>query len=167
MEIWKTIPGYEGRLEASSLGRVRTVTRQQWCKTHWRTYRGRTLRPGAYDRFGHLSVAVRRGKSVSVHSLIALTFIGPRPEGLDIAHLNGDGGDNRPENLAYVTRTRNNEHVTLHDRRLLSAEQASNLKAALRKPLMYGDQRRLAAEHGVKEALVSAIKHGRLYGHIE
>ena len=39
--------------------------------------------------------------SRTIHSLVAEAFIGPRPEGQVVRHLNGDGGDNRPENLAY------------------------------------------------------------------
>lgn len=39
----------------------------------------------------------------TVHSLIAEAFIGPRPEGQVVRHLNDVPTDNRPENLAYGT----------------------------------------------------------------
>ena len=42
-----------------------------------------------------------------VHELIAKAFIGTRPNNYDIDHINGDGFDNRPSNLRYVTRSQN------------------------------------------------------------
>ena len=43
----------------------------------------------------------------TVHSLVALAFHGPRPEGLDVAHGNCVKTDNRPSNLRYCTRSEN------------------------------------------------------------
>ena len=35
------------------------------------------------------------------------TFVGPRPEDSEVAHLNENSRDNNMENLAYVTRSEN------------------------------------------------------------
>lgn len=43
------------------------------------------------------------GKTRTVHSLVAEAFLGPRPYGYDIDHVNGTKTDNRAENLRYVT----------------------------------------------------------------
>lgn len=40
-------------------------------------------------------------KKVSVHSLVAEAFIGPRPDGEVVRHLDGDSQNNCAENLAY------------------------------------------------------------------
>lgn len=48
------------------------------------------------------------------HQLVALTFIGPCPEGNEVRHLNGDRQDNRPENLAYGTSAENRHDALIH-----------------------------------------------------
>ena len=46
-------------------------------------------------------------KDYTVHSLVLLTFVGERPEGLCIRHLNSDPSDNSLSNLAYGTLSEN------------------------------------------------------------
>lgn len=48
-----------------------------------------------------------RKSSVLVHSLVLETFGSPRPEGLQVRHLNGQQRDNRIENLAWGTAVEN------------------------------------------------------------
>lgn len=72
--------------------------------------RGR--RKAAPDRDGYLSVSVRRpghalpGR-IRVHVAVLTAWVGPRPEGMEGRHLNGDLGDNRAENLCWSTHTEN------------------------------------------------------------
>ncbi len=46
--------------------------------------------------------------------LVAETFLGPRPEGTQISHLNGNPSDNRPVNLVYETPAENNKRRIAH-----------------------------------------------------
>ena len=48
-----------------------------------------------------------RTKFFTVHSLVMLAFVGPRPPGMDIDHINGVRNDNRLENLRYCTTQEN------------------------------------------------------------
>lgn len=83
MEIWKAIPGYEGKYEVSDLGRVRSLTRRVRVVPHGiettRIVQGRILRPGKV-KDGHVTVAVGKGNSRPVHQLVLEAFVGPRPE---------------------------------------------------------------------------------------
>lgn len=94
MEIWKPIPG--STYEASSLGRIRSP-------------RGYVLKPCDHPLGYHIVGVHMDGRMISktVHSLVALAFHGPRPEGLDVAHGNCIKTDNRPSNLRYATRREN------------------------------------------------------------
>ena len=54
---------------------------------------------------------VRDGKIRDAHRVIWEDAYGPIPDGYDVHHINGDGHDNRLENLVLLTRK---EHAQLH-----------------------------------------------------
>ena len=58
-----------------------------------------------------------RGRTYRIHIYMALAWIGPRPEGHEIDHLNGNIDDWRLCNLQYVTYAENRRRAaqTLHD----------------------------------------------------
>lgn len=103
-EIWRPIPGWEGHYEASNHGRIRSINRAVF-HTDGRTRHltGRVLKERATLQGRPMVNLCRDGKckNHTTHSLIAATFIGPRPQGAIIRHLNDDPWDNRVENLAY------------------------------------------------------------------
>lgn len=100
LEEWRPITGWEGLYEVSHRGRVRSVG-----KGKGRRPPGRVLCQ-RYNRDGYLRVRLTRNRqewNPYVHALVLAAFVGPRPIGHDIDHKNGDRGDNRLENLEYVT----------------------------------------------------------------
>lgn len=117
MEIWKDIPGYEGRYQASDLGRVRSMDRTEPFSSYFlksglfrsaslRKFKGKILAPGP-SKSGHTSVSLGRHNSQLVHVLVMLTFTGPCPEGHEVLHMNHVANDNRHSNLKYGTRSEN------------------------------------------------------------
>ncbi len=65
-------------------------------------------------RRGYKQVTIRIGeiqRELYVHSLVAATFLGPRPLGYDVNHIDADKTNNRVDNLEYVTRQQNTEHA--------------------------------------------------------
>jgi hypothetical protein len=119
MTNWREITGYEGSYEVSDSGDVRSLDRVVEYRTGRRVpLKGVTLSP-ALSKCGHLKVSLTQHNQAEtrlVHQLVAEAFIGPRPDGLEVRHLNGIGTDNRVENLAYGTHQQNvrdrNRHGT-------------------------------------------------------
>jgi hypothetical protein len=50
---------------------------------------------------------MNRKRMFRVHVLVAIAFLGERPEGYVVDHLNGKKTDLRPENLEFVTPSEN------------------------------------------------------------
>lgn len=103
-ERWLPVVGYEGFYEVSSHARVRSLPRKK-C-------RGTILKP-TLDRgvAGYLKVGLSangvRKSCPKLHVLVATAFLGPRPPGLEIRHLDGDSRNCRVDNLAYGTKAEN------------------------------------------------------------
>lgn len=104
-EHWRPVVGYEGTYEVSDRGRVRGVDRWiHYADGRRRLYRGQLMRPQPHPRSGHLTLRLVReasAQTAKVHALVMAAFVGPRPEGLEVCHRNGDPADNRLENLRY------------------------------------------------------------------
>jgi hypothetical protein len=66
---------------------------------------------GTKDAYGYVRVklcaAPGKHYTKKAHHVVAEAFIGPRPDGLEVNHINGVRDDNRPENLEYVTHLAN------------------------------------------------------------
>ena len=110
-EVWKAIPGYEGRYEVSDQGRVRSLDADVKCigpikGEYYSRRKGRMLKPGRMP-FGHLSVALGKGNSRCVHELVLLAFVGAPYAGRECLHRNGVPNDNRLVNLHWGTRSEN------------------------------------------------------------
>lgn len=163
-ELWKDIPGYEGKYQASTEGRIRSLSRPLRGRNKYgeftRMMAGRVLRPSGQAKDPHLYVRLGHGANGSpVHQLVARTFLGPRPPGEDIRHLNGDPLDNRVENLCYGTRSDNLLDVFRQGWiwRKLSLKQIGEIKQRLRAGET-GEE--LAREYGVSGTSISRIKRG-------
>lgn len=115
MENWKPVAGFEDIYEVSDLGNVRSLDRVvNSDKRGTLRVRGRVLRGGRAST-GYLSVALCRDggcRSYTIHELVARAFIGPRPEGADIDHIDGNRTNNLPANLRYVSHLMNTRNIT-------------------------------------------------------
>lgn len=124
MEEWKTIPGYEGLYEVSSYGRVRSVDRYvKYLNGMIHLHKGKVLSPGIRSD-GYLQVSLccnGKYKTISVHRLIAQTFL-PNPDNLPmINHKDEDKTNNNVDNLEWCTAKYNSNYGT-------SIERAINTK---------------------------------------
>lgn len=169
MGEWRDIPLFEGRYQVSNKGMVRSLSRPVRCTSHRgeevRIARGRELKP-ATSKSGHFYLFLGRRNKRQVHALVALAFIGERPAGMDIAHLNGDPTDNRVENLAYVTRRENNQHVAFHGRRALTVEQVRYIRERAKEGVTTTLRDELAVEIGTNRRHISRVIRGASYGYV-
>lgn len=100
-EIWKDIPGYDGILQASTLGNIRQLKDGKYVEVK------KWLHPdNYYDITQPKEFGIDRPY---VARLVAMTFCeNDDPKNKKIVdHLNNDHLDNRPENLEWVTQEEN------------------------------------------------------------
>jgi hypothetical protein len=103
-EEWIEVPGYEDSYAVSNMGRVVSYIKDP---------SGRLMNPGLVSNKRYLGVELLH-KPFLVHELVALAFLGPRPEGYDVNHLDDVKTHNCVSNLEYSTRARNNAQVSAH-----------------------------------------------------
>ena len=123
VEEWRDVPGYGGRYEVSSHGRVRS----------WVTCRGGTitdephiLQPWSISSDGSNAIGVNLyhavelksgGRAYRISTLVAEVFLGPRPEDKSqVIFLDGNNRNFHPSNLAYATKAEAIAHIRKHTR---------------------------------------------------
>ena len=166
-EIWKDIPGMEGQYQASSFGRIRSLSRYipvSGPKGIRRRYqKGRVLALRPRDTTGHLAFDIKHGRTFQTHRLVAATFLGPCPEGLIVLHNNGDPTDNRPENLRYGTQRENQLDVYYQGKRMqkLSLEDVEGIRFGF---YCGYTNRELAGLYGVHPCTINRIRNRKRFG---
>lgn len=122
-EVWKPIPGFEGHYEASTCGRIRSLTKRVTTKGGWtQTHRGRIRATVGAGPSGYPYVPLWKGGRQymrPVHRLVALTFHGSPAAGQEVAHRNGDIHDSHASNLRWATHQENEADKASHGTRLL------------------------------------------------
>lgn len=126
-EIWKDIPNYEGKYQVSNKGRVVRLTdthgnyRPLLVGYDWKSVKNQKYEKSAVYRMVKLPKlptdikGYAGGRSYRIHRLVAELFI-PNPNNYpEVNHINGDGRDNRVENLEWCTSHDN----AIHSRRIL------------------------------------------------
>lgn len=100
-EIWKDIPDYKGLYKASNLGRIKSVKKLT-------TYKNQRKQNN-----GYLIVDLwknNKGKTLTVHRLIANSFLVNNDNKLCVNHINGIKTDNNVKNLEWCTHSENQIH---------------------------------------------------------
>lgn len=177
---WRDVPGYEGLYAVSDSGQVKSLERFIHQATRWGGMVSRrwpekllaqTPDNGPYA-YGRLQVKLSKdgkAKTHLVHRLVAAAFLGPCPDGCEVAHNDGDVSNNRVENLRYATPRENTHDKFMHGTVLrgsqignskLTEEQAIAIKSA------NGRYQEIADRFGIAIAQVSRIKSGKRWGHL-
>lgn len=166
-EEWRESPSFPN-YEVSSGGRLRRSR-----PGGNRAQVGRVLVGGVRGGYRVHSLW-RDGRQFTVtrHHLVAEAFLGPRPTGLVIDHLNNDKSDNRPENLEYVTQAENDRRAT-EDGLRPRGEGVATSKLTEREVLEIirlaatgMPQRRIAERFGVVQGTVGFIVRRETWAHL-
>ncbi len=136
-EVWKDIPGWEGLYQASTWGRIKSLTRvlnfiRRGIPTA-QTLSEHVMVP-VVKRSGYCQVAFRRNPggdklfTYRIHRLIAIVFL-PNPDNKpEVNHKNGVKTNNHVSNLEWATVQENHTHASIHG---LTASRARNGNAKL------------------------------------
>lgn len=168
-ERWADVPGYEGRFQASTLGRVRSLLTVRGKAgpyiVGWRRAPDNRMRVVLSDARGDRS-------DILVSSVILSTFIGSRPPGMEAAHENDDPTDDRLANLAWKSSkankadARRNGKLAVGERRWnarVTAEQVREIRTSKAGGCSWAY---LAIRHGLTVSAVRAIVTRRTWQHV-
>lgn len=174
-ERWVDIPGYEELYRVSDRGRVMSMPRPTPCSRGIRVIRERILKFQLSGTVGYPTVTLlKRGIpfTATIHKLVMLAFIGPRPDGMEVCHWDGNAHNNALENLRYATRASNREDGhRLGEIPLGSERTNSKLTEAdvisMRHRVGNGESHRmLAKEFGVSPLTVGRIVRREKWRHV-
>jgi hypothetical protein len=112
-ENFKDILGYEGIYQVSNLGNVKSLAREILKNGKYPfVSKERILKPSK-DGGGYYQVSLfkeGKAKRISVHVLVAMTWLGHIPDGTQkivVDHINNDKLDNRLQNLQLISNREN------------------------------------------------------------
>lgn len=142
--------------------------------SHGRVFSKRGSQMKVQDSYGYEVLCLNKKKR-TVHSLVAEAFIGERPDGLCVAHLDGSRNNNHYKNLKYCTYAENSQHKEAHGTKLCG-ENAT--KAVIRdyqaialrevfKMLPRGSVNKFFDLFALNSSSVKRAIYGKSFSHIE
>lgn len=178
---WRPVVGFENNYEVSSDGEVRSVDHliEEKVDAMGRTIppymlKGKVLQQRKH-MFGYWMVTLSV-KNVRydrcVHRLVAEAFLGPRPEGSVIRHLNGNPEDCRACNLAYGTQTENMNDAIQQDtvqygERRYNAKLDNETVIKIKDDIIAGLRNKdIAEKYRISESKVCKIASGDAWGRV-
>ena len=135
---------------------------------------GRVLKPWlSGTRLDYWAVACSHWGTKSVHVLVCQAFHGDKKPGEQVAHINGNSKDNRPENLRWSTPKANAADKITHGtvfglslpgernpRSVLTEDQVIEIRSSAERNVD------LALRFGVSKSTIGDIKKGRSWTHV-
>lgn len=120
MELWKSIPNYEGLYEASTEGRIRTAEGKTTRSARFekRVWKQRILKPKMQKRRrGGINSDLRvnlwkdgKVKTLLVSRLVAMTWCEGYSAGMTVNHIDGNSLNNNANNLEWISLSQNIKH---------------------------------------------------------
>lgn len=171
-EQWRDVRGYEGRYQVSSLGRVRSLERPRSADPRRPGGVRERIMSSRPNHGGYLYVCLSKNgvkKNGFIHSMVALAFLGDRPEGMQICHRDGDRTNNTPSNLRYDSCAGNLADRYMHGTAPVGSRNSNAMLDEKAVAQILSDERKyrvIAEAHGVAYATVKDIKQRRRWKHV-
>jgi len=176
--LWRKIPGFEGWYECHPEGFVRSVERTRLSKhserngSYYRTFKSKILKHAPSSNYPSVSlwkdmVCVQK----LVGHLVMLTFVGERPEGMEVCHKDGVPRNSRLDNLYYGTPKQNASDKIRHGTHLNGERlgwsvltEADVLWIRANAGKIY--QKDMAAKFGIRQSAISRVINRKHWRHI-
>lgn len=177
VEYWRDIPGYEDCYQASSLGNIRVKDRiieKRYSngRVVLQSYKGKIMRARKHNKYGHKFLLLSKGGIVQgffVHTLVLMTFVGPRPVGMEARHLDGDATNNAISNLEWNTHLVNMRDRLTHGTYAKGEEHSQAKLTADQVALIYSSDKPhtfFAKQFGVTSTAICSIRRGRSWASV-
>jgi hypothetical protein len=173
---WRWIPGYKRYYRVSDTGLVKSVKRYvHGPNEDMHPVYDKILKPNISKGYEHVVLSKHHiTKTFSVHRLVLLAFVGPRPEGMQCRHLDGNKRNNRLCNLKWGTPKENQQDRVAHQTDCRGERQGSSKLTT--EQVLYIREQYKRNKHGVRNSMakkfnvthsnVCSIIHRRTWKHI-
>ena len=167
-EEWRPIVGSEGRYEVSSEGRVRSLRLRN--RMSDKLCQPPRLLALCENGSGYLAAYVGRTRLVA--GLVLEAFVGPRPNGMQSAHQDGNKQNNSVDNLRWMTPKANSlqkwEHGTMQQGEDNAAHRLTeDAVREIRQCASTEKRADLARRFGVCEDSVYNVLSRKRWGHVQ
>ena len=96
------------------------------------------------------------------HVLVCEAFHGPRPEGREVRHLDGNPGNDAPDNLAWGTHVQNMQDAVKHGTHYTGSKTTLVQREEIRQRRAAGESLKgIAADYGISPQRVCDFAKGR------
>lgn len=172
-EIWKDIPGYEGRYQISNCGQVKSL--KAWNGRYQIYSKREKILKSSKTKAGYLLIRLsldNKGSTYLIHRLVAQAFVLNPLVKPCVNHKDGNKLNNYWWNLNWCTYSENEKHAYRIGLKTRKGEYNTMAKLKtkqikeIRKLKGKMSQRDIGKIYGVNQSCISDIINKKLWGHV-